>query len=203
MGLEYYFPTPLYTAQLEGAVLARVQAELEPLLERHRDRLQPAGQGQHQVTDPNFGSNIIKQEPLTLFQHELDYHVNQYLLALGTHKQIAQWRVSNSWITHTGHGQYARPHNHGCVDIAGVYYIETQGTEGNLYINSPVKSLEHSYPYHLQPTQVDFEPKVGRMIMFPGWLEHGTRHNLTNLDRVSLSWNIRCEAWDHGAVFNA
>jgi uncharacterized protein (TIGR02466 family) len=33
-------------------------------------------------------------------------------------------------------------------------------------------------------------PEVGKLIIFPSWLDHGVNPNLSDTDRISMSFNI-------------
>ena len=35
-----------------------------------------------------------------------------------------------------------------------------------------------------------YTPKEGKILLFPGWLEHGVKTNLTDNVRMSLSFNV-------------
>ena len=38
--------------------------------------------------------------------------------------------------------------------------------------------------------EIRMRPEEGRMYVFPGWLEHGVEENLSDRDRVSISFNV-------------
>jgi ectoine hydroxylase-related dioxygenase (phytanoyl-CoA dioxygenase family) len=38
---------------------------------------------------------------------------------------------------------------------------------------------------------MSFQPKIGKLIMFPGYLPHGVERNGTTDDRISISFNVK------------
>jgi len=45
-------------------------------------------------------------------------------------------------------------------------------------------------PTEFTTEEVSMRPEVGRMYVFPGWLEHGVEENLSDRDRISISFNV-------------
>jgi len=72
-----------------------------------------------------------------------------------------------------------------------VYYVKTDGSDGNLYFPNPMKAMANSYCFrHFYPEWAQVKPKVGTLVLFPGWLEHGVLSNCTDNERVSVSFNL-------------
>ena len=92
-------------------------------------------------------------------------------------------------MTLTEPGQYAHTHDHGAADLSGVYYFKTNGNDGDLYFDSPVAQLKSSFVFN-KSSRVFYKPKIGKLILFPGWLSHGVFQNTTTENRVSVSFNI-------------
>jgi uncharacterized protein (TIGR02466 family) len=147
----------------------------------------------HSLSDPEFNSNIVRQYRAYKVKDKIDECVNSYTKQLGhTEQTISGWEITSSWLTNTAPGEYARLHHHGTADISGVLYVRSDpNTSGNLYLQNhdPVKS---STPLmRLQNNQIDLSPGEGILILFPGWMLHGTRINQSTTDRISLSFNIK------------
>jgi hypothetical protein len=45
-------------------------------------------------------------------------------------------------------------------------------------------------PTEFTSSELRMRPEEGRMYVFPGWLEHGVDENLSNRNRVSISFNV-------------
>jgi uncharacterized protein (TIGR02466 family) len=145
----------------------------------------------HRLSDPSFRTNVIEKYSLELFKKELEFHVTQYMkeIQLPEERQ-SSFDIKGCWITQTMPGEYAHPHTHGHSDLSGVYYIKTNTRDGNIYFNSPLSLLSHSFCFEHIPSQAQYTPEVGKIIMFPGWLEHGVKSNDSDEERISISFNI-------------
>ena len=156
----------------------------------------------HSLTDPNFNCNVLVEFPCPTFINWVSRCLQDYLITVGVDRQWAQdYRISHSWCTLTKEHEFARMHDHGTADISGVYYLKTTGKDGNFYFKSPNEQLAHSYAFQNIPNAQDIQPQEGQMIMWPGFLFHGTRVNRTPDERISISFNIILKRWWQDQLF--
>ena len=87
-------------------------------------------------------------------------------------------------------GNYAHIHKHGFSDISGVYYYRTNGSDGDIFFETPVTETGCSKFWSNHSLTFNIAPEKGLIILFPGWLSHGVRTNTTDNQRISLSFNI-------------
>ena len=101
-----------------------------------------------------------------------------------------------TWVNISPPGASNKVHFHADCHFSGVYYISLQAPEcGSIYFRDPrIASRMLSYPAReateFTSDQVRMHPEEGRMYVFPGWLEHGVEENLSDRDRVSISFNV-------------
>ena len=150
----------------------------------------------HSLSDPSFSENVLyKYRALKLIDF-IHREAGYYLRGLG-HSEEAGFlgmKIVSSWLTKTMPGEYARLHDHGTTDIAGVYYIKgNPNTDGNLYFQDHDKVKTHGQLLRCVPYQQDYPPGEASLILFPGWVLHGTRIHQGTEPRISLSFNIKIE----------
>jgi uncharacterized protein (TIGR02466 family) len=85
-------------------------------------------------------------------------------------------------------------HDHPNCLFSGVYYVKTPPDSGVLTFYDPRNAR-----VFMQPTVTSFTPYIadaidievqeGVIVIFPSWLKHGVAPNLSDRDRVSLSFN--------------
>ena len=105
--------------------------------------------------------------------------------------------LGNMWANINYKGGYNRPHIHPNSLWSGVYYIKTPDRCGHLKIEdartvslmSRPKKTNKQEPKHLW-REVHFEPKAGRLIMFPSWVNHCVESNESDDIRISVSFNF-------------
>jgi uncharacterized protein (TIGR02466 family) len=193
------FPTPVYVNQV--ANFDKIQSELgqcyDDLVTNNRFQ-RPATWDQHTqvISDPTFGSNILEDYDLAAFKTELVTHVSNYIKAMKSdigYRRPGNFTVKNAWIAVTNSGEFGHLHTHADADLSGVYYYQTTGKDGSFYIDNPNKVLMAGYCTHHLERRVMITPEPGKIILFPGWLEHGVASNQTKDTRISVSFNIYFE----------
>lgn len=144
----------------------------------------------HSLSDTTFSKNIISEYGLAHFEKELDFHVQEYLNVLNfPHDRT--YKIASAWLTLNKHGEQARLHNHGDVDISGVYYIQTNRRDGDLYFHTPTNIWSASYLLAHTHCDLYAKPEVGKIFLFPAGIMHGVTGNDTQDERVSISFNIK------------
>jgi uncharacterized protein (TIGR02466 family) len=149
----------------------------------------------HSLSDPTFASNILLENNCTEIINTISEAIKQYLTGVGhTPDTVSGFNITESWLTHTVREESARQHNHGSADIAGVYYIQSNPeTDGNLYFLAPESIRTVAKLYRFAENQYDVSPVENTMVLFPGWMPHGTRPHKGDTPRISLSFNIGIE----------
>ena len=191
-----YFSIPVYIGKIIDPALAKVQSEIsnaiDDLKSKNKFEKKPGWDPfTHNLSDTTFTTDFISEYRLENLLNEIANHVFTYMNMVNTPQQkIRKFLITGSWVTQTMKNEYAHVHTHGCHDISGVYYFKTNGEDGNLFFKTPVPQVAMSYVFGHLPTDVQFQPEVGAIVLFPSWLEHSTRANLTDNERISVSFNI-------------
>tara|TARA_B100000003_G_scaffold104883_1_gene93916 strand:+ start:133 stop:702 length:570 start_codon:yes stop_codon:yes gene_type:complete len=184
--IEYLFPTPIYYSEVDN--LNEVQKELSDCVESIDFRMNPAWGKTHHLSDPCFKTNLIHHYNLKVFMKTLDLHLSRYCSESGL--SFKPYKISSSWMSLFKQDNYGHIHNHGGVDISGVYYFKTNQEDGKIFFLCPTPSMESSFHYQDLANRWEHKPMVGKLLLFPGWLSHGIETNETKDDRISLSFNI-------------
>lgn len=94
-------------------------------------------------------------------------------------------RVTEMWANINGPGCYNHHHTHSGV-ISGVFYLQVPENSGKLVLVNPsVRSDGH----YLRVPNYMVTPSNLACIMFPSWLEHYVEPNLSDSERISISFN--------------
>ena len=192
--VEPWFPTPIYFGEVRNESFNAIQTDFQRVFDNlnSANKFSPfPREGCHRVSDTSFKKNLIAEEKLSLFQQEVDYHVVQYFLGMGvTLSPSSNYKIMSSWMTSTEKNQYAVVHGHGGSDISGVYYFKSTEVDGDLFFENPNRFIKNSLCFEHIPSRWKTAPKVGKIVLFPSWLEHGTHPNTTDNLRISISFNI-------------
>ena len=102
--------------------------------------------------------------------------------------------ISGSWYNILPKGGFTHRHRHESSVISGAFYVTLpDGDHGNFYVLSPLQPYMMCM-HHIQTTpystyEFDVDIKENHLYLFPSWLEHGSRENNTDKDRVTVSFN--------------
>ena len=174
--MKSLFGIPIYQTDVEN--ISNIQEELKTSVSNQNFTHHPSWGETLYLSDPSFSKNVISDDNLVNFKIELFKHVELYYM--DTPFFGHGYQIQNSWFTLMKEHCYIHTHNHGRSDISGVYYYKTYGIDSKLFFQSP----------HQWSDRFIIEPKVGKLILFPSWLQHGVMTHNTNEKRISLSFNI-------------
>ncbi|MEO0768283.1 MAG: TIGR02466 family protein [Cyanobacteria bacterium J06649_4] len=137
--------------------------------------------------------------------HKLDTFQTFTKLVIDNVLEIAQFqkinteihmsRIDQCWALVNSQYAHNTLHNHPNSIYSGVYYLKAPSKSGSLIFRDP-REISHMWKIPVDDNtiwtaqNVEYEPKEGRMIIFPSWLLHQVQPNLSTEDRVSISFNI-------------
>jgi uncharacterized protein (TIGR02466 family) len=104
--------------------------------------------------------------------------------------------LGNMWANLNYPGGSNAMHIHPNSLWSGAYYVAAESTSGNIYFEDPRAVSLMTMPRRTteQPVNerriIDSLPQAGRLIMFPSWVNHGVRENLSGKNRISVSFNF-------------
>jgi len=185
IGIQALFSTPIYFAKV--ASLNEVKDEFNRIIRNVHFYETPEMWGKpHKLTTQNFEDDIIEIFQMKEIKKVIDIHISQFLSSLKIPKY--DYKMT-SWITSFDKGEYAPVHNHLNADISGVYYYETNEKDGNIYFVTPTLAMTSSI-FSKLADNFHVTPEEGKLLLFPGWLQHGVSTNTTISNRKSLAFNI-------------
>lgn len=110
-------------------------------------------------------------------------NVNSYFKSYNKWAHILEPNESTMIHTHDSLG--APPH------ISWVYYSKTQPNCGNIVWQTTI---------HNKMVTMEENPSVGTLILFPNWVPHFTKKNISNDIRISISGNAKPDEKDYEKV---
>ena len=190
-----WFPMPIYIDKVNGSQHEAIDKELFSVYDKVKFAQNPQWTGDtnelslESRTDAFFGKHQLKD--CTQFLDFLHINIMTYLQQIGS-KDKVDYIVHNSWLTRTTKGKYIHMHDHGNYDISGVYYLQTNGKDGNLFFPSPHRLMAGNYIISRITDYTQSLPlEQGLLALWPSILYHNTAPNETDHERISASFNIK------------
>jgi len=186
---DLVFPTPIYIADLNDDALNQ-QLERDIINWSNEDKgvVRTNIKGWHSSTNmhelPEYAKlvDMLYSAQRTIYDQE--YYESEPFLG-------------NMWANINPPGGSNRAHIHPNSLWSGVYYVKAPQNSGQLKIEDPRSVALMSRPRQKDVPKPDrlwrehhYEPKTGRLIMFPSWLNHCVDPNNSNDIRISVSFNF-------------
>jgi uncharacterized protein (TIGR02466 family) len=123
----------------------------------------------------------------------IEFHGAQYWKDCGYTKKVKPY-VIHLWANELPPGGFTPPHNHNPSILSGVFYLDADAVKGDLNLEDPLGLVKGKMPHDFlyKPYQYieKIEVKPGKLVMFPGWLAHHTKSNLSKSSRYVLGFNF-------------
>ena len=103
--------------------------------------------------------------------------------------------ISAMWaIINIGGASNSR-HHHGNSDISGAYYVRAPKNCGEIVFYDPRPAPVYFHPKSTTPNSLNamqnaVNPVEGGLVIFPSYLDHSVNPNLSNEERIVISFNI-------------
>jgi uncharacterized protein (TIGR02466 family) len=116
-------------------------------------------------------------------------------------REDAYCYISNWWININSKNNTNILHVHPQSYISGAYYVKCDPElHGSISFDTPLKVKKVMFGEDIEPNEDQeqnhfttetwsYPPEVGKLLLFPSWLEHSVNSNLTDDIRVSISFN--------------
>ena len=190
------FPTPIWTIKLENFESINNQMYNFIKESQFKDKTgikKSNNKGWHskdfnmQETGPkNFIKNISPS-------------IEKVITDMNWEKEKQLVKISNMWaIINTGGSANSR-HQHGNSTISGAYYVRAPKNCGDIVFYDPRPAPVFCYPEargsNLLNAHINsITPEEGALILFPSYLDHSVNENLSNDERIVISFNIIIQA---------
>jgi len=121
-------------------------------------------------------------------------NLNSEITQCGKQVGIGELSLYNIWMNINPPGSYNHLHNHVGAVFSGVYYVDATPEQGNIQFER-TDGGEYHLPVAIEKetyytsTRATYAAKTGGLYVFPGWLKHSVQGNLSEQDRISISFN--------------
>ena len=111
----------------------------------------------------------------------------------GDHFQL---HMNAAWFNINRGRDRNRPHVHPFAQISGVVYLKASRDSGSIEFFRP-DCQKHYYNGYTVPwnhalsgASIRYQAEIGKIVMFPAWLEHGVTESNDDQARISLAFNL-------------
>lgn len=193
---RHVFPIPIVTSVIDETIIENSLKLVNEFVES-TGFVEPVAPGELLTTfykDKNFLGNLNDRALLNVINEK----TREFFEVLGLRKHDCFIEIT-SWLQYNQPNSYFVRHDHYGALTSGVIYLQTPINCGNLMFHNPlearrvtstffnrVKHEENDYNFN----HVSYTPVKGEMIMFESWLQHSVGQNLSNENRIAISFNV-------------
>ena len=135
----------------------------------------------------------LKKPPKEL--KEISKYIFDFCLEICNFMDIKLVSGGTGWININEHGHFNWCHTHPESALSGVYYVKTPLDCGDIEFENPSMDLMTNMEvrnYNIfNSSALKVPSKEGTMYVFPSWLPHKVRPNLSKEERISISFNLK------------
>ena len=189
------FPTPVWTLQVdnykilnEGMYNYIKKAQIEDQKGITKSNIK----GWH---SKNF--NLKDTEPKKFISAILP-SIEKVMIDMNWDRVKQSVKINNMWSIINIGGAANLRHQHGNSTISGAYYVRAPKESGDIVFYDPRPAPVYSYPNADAPNSLNAQvnsisPKEGALVLFPSFLDHSVNENLSNEERIVISFNIKIQ----------
>ena len=190
------FPTPVWTIQLED--FRDMNEEMYSFIKETQIKDQKGikksnNKGWH---SKNFDMQVIQ---IQNFIKNVSPSIEKVMTDMNWEKNKQSVKISNMWaIINTGGSTNSR-HQHGNSTISAAYYVRAPKNCGDIVFYDPRPAPVFYYPTALSSNLLNAQvnsitPKEGALILFPSYVDHSVNENLSNEERIVISFNVTIQS---------
>ncbi len=191
-----FFPTPVWTLQLDNYQSINEQMYKFIKITQSKDQ-----QGISKSNIKGWHSkdfNMQENEPKDFIKFILPA-IEQVITDMNWEKQKQSININNMWAIINIGGSANLRHQHGNSTISGAYYVRAPKNSGDIVFYDPRPAPVYTYPKAVNPNLLNAQvngisPKEGALVLFPSYLDHSVNENLSNEERIVISFNITIQS---------
>jgi uncharacterized protein (TIGR02466 family) len=126
----------------------------------------------------------------------IEKHATAYWQDLG-YMPSQRPKVFEMWTNVYKKDSFIDMHSHSPIQMTASFYLQQPADGGNLAFEHPMMQLMKHQPYehaliryHSEAWEHDVPVKTGDLVLFPGYLNHRTRPNQSDSDRIIIGANL-------------
>ncbi len=137
----------------------------------------------------------LKNSVVIKFINLISPNINQVIKDMQWDINSQTVKITSMWsIINTGGASNAR-HHHGNSDISAAYYVRAPENSGEIVFYDPRPAPVFSHPSSTKPNSLNamvnsINPAEGGLVLFPSYLDHSVNENLSNEERIVISFNL-------------
>ena len=141
--------------------------------------------------------NMKDDEPKN-FIEAIKKNINKAINDMDWDLSSQEVTLSKMWAIINKKGAMNQKHHHSNSDLSAAYYVTAKEGCGDIIFYDPRPGIVYKHPLSTKPNLLNADnngvrPEPGMLILFPSYLEHSVNPNMSDHERIVISFNISLE----------
>ena len=190
--MHLFFSTPVWIKQLNN--FENINDELKSYIYQARKE-NPDGVKKSNVNGWHSQGFDLKNQSLKNFITEISNNIGSAIKDMNWDLDTQTARITSMWAIINKDRAFNERHHHGNSSLSAAYYVKAEKNAGDLIFFDPRQANVFHHPTSKEANSLNCQvqsvtPRSGTLVLFPSYLEHKVAENLSNEERVVVSFNV-------------
>ena len=144
----------------------------------------------------------LKEEVPIKFINMISPNINKVFKDMDWDLNNQKTKITNMWTIINKSGAANSRHHHGNSTISAAYYVRAPKNSGDIVFYDPRPAPIYFHPNANGSNSLNAQvnkitPVEGALVLFPSYLDHSVEANLSNDERIVISFNISLISKSH------
>jgi len=190
--INLIFSTPIWTSHLNE--YQDVNKRMEEYIKKQMV-LDSKGKKASNINGWHSENFNLKDEEVVFFINTISVKIQKAMEDMGWDLKKNKIEIPNIWSIINKRGSSNAMHIHSNSYISAAYYVKAPEKCGDIVFYDPrqsrlVRKPKISKLNNLNGEEVNIKPTDGLLVLFPSYLYHSVNENLSNEERIVISFNV-------------
>ena len=190
--MHLFFSTPIWINEVSNH--ESINKELKNYIYNKREK-NPEGAKKSNVNGWHSEEFDLKDENLKNFISEISKNIGIAIKDMGWDLETQVVKITSMWSIINNKDAFNEKHHHGNSALSAAYYVKAEKNAGDIVFFDPRQANVFHHPTSKEVNSVNAQvqsvtPKAGTLVLFPSYLEHKVNPNLSDDERIVISFNV-------------
>ena len=190
--INLIFSTPIWTSHLNE--YQDVNKRMEEYIKKQME-LDSKGKKASNINGWHSENFNLKDEEVVFFINTISIKIQKAMEDMGWDLSKNKIEIPNIWSIINKRGSSNAMHIHSNSYLSAAYYVKAPEKCGDIVFYDPrqsrlVRKPKISKLNNLNGEEVNIKPTDGLLVLFPSYLYHSVNENLSNEERIVISFNV-------------
>ena len=190
--INLIFSTPIWTSHLDE--YQNINKRMEEYIKKQME-LDSKGKKASNINGWHSENFNLKDEEVVFFINTISIKIQKAMEDMGWDLSKNKIEIPNIWSIINKRGSSNAMHIHSNSYLSAAYYVKAPEKCGDIVFYDPrqsrlIRKPKISKLNNLNGEEVNIKPTDGLLVLFPSYLYHSVNENLSNEERIVISFNV-------------